>query len=85
MLEGKYDVAVLIYKPMKSILVDAWYNLLLKMGMNHDLEKKLLDLLFPNHKIILTMQPTMMYSYGMSICLMSFSLEHNPNKTDKAY
>ena len=70
---------------MKSILVDAWNTFVTENGMNHDL-KKLLDS-FPNHKIILTnANQQECITYGIvNMPYEVFSLEHNPNKTDKAY
>tara|TARA_R110002049_G_scaffold77202_2_gene197751 strand:- start:54 stop:434 length:381 start_codon:yes stop_codon:yes gene_type:complete len=70
---------------MKSILVDAWNTFVTKNGIDQDL-KKLLDS-FPNPKIILTNADQQeRITYGIvNMPYQVFSLEHNPNKTDKAY
>ena len=70
---------------MKSILVDAWNTFVTKNGIDQDL-KKLLDS-FPNPKIILTNADQQeRITYGIvNMPYEVFSLEHNPNKTDKAY
>ena len=70
---------------MKTILVDAWNTFVTENGIDHDL-KKLLDA-FPNPKIILTnANKQECITYGIvNMPYEVFSLEHNPNKTDKAY
>ena len=70
---------------MKSILVDAWNTFVTENGIDQDL-KKLLDT-FPNPKFILTnANPQECIRYGIvNMPYEVFSLEHNPNKTDKAY
>ncbi|MCK0147569.1 hypothetical protein MWU78_18080 [Arenibacter sp. F26102] len=70
---------------MKSILVDAWNTFVTENGMDRDL-KKILDS-FPNPKIILTNADQQeRNTYGIvNMPYEVFSLEHNPNKTDKAY
>ena len=70
---------------MKTILVDAWNTFVTEKGMDIDL-KKLLDS-YPNPKIILTnANKQECITYGIiNMPYQVFSLEHNPNKTDKAY
>jgi FMN phosphatase YigB (HAD superfamily) len=70
---------------MKTILVDAWNTFVTANGIDQDL-KKLLDT-FPNRKIILTnANKQECITYGIvNMPYEVFSLEHNPNKTDKAY
>ena len=70
---------------MKTILVDAWNTFVTANGIDLDL-KKLLDT-FPNRKIILTnAKKQECITYGIvNMPYEVFSLEHNPNKTDKAY
>ncbi|MBU2904392.1 MULTISPECIES: hypothetical protein [Arenibacter] len=70
---------------MKTILVDAWNTFVTEKGTDYDL-KKLLDT-FPNPKIILTNASKQeCITYGIvNMPYEVFSLEHNPNKTNKAY
>jgi HAD superfamily hydrolase (TIGR01509 family) len=70
---------------MKTILVDAWNTFVTEKGMDYDL-KKLLDS-YPNPKIILTnANKQECITYGIvNMPYEVFSLEHKPNKTDKAY
>ncbi|MDL5512739.1 hypothetical protein QSE00_13000 [Arenibacter sp. M-2] len=70
---------------MKTILVDAWNTFVTEKGMDYDL-KKLLDT-YPNPKIILTNASKQeCISFGIvNMPYQVFSLDHNPNKTDKAY
>ncbi|SHF33469.1 hypothetical protein SAMN03080594_103384 [Arenibacter palladensis] len=70
---------------MKTILVDAWNTFVTEKGMDMDL-LELLDS-YPNPKIILTnanKQECITYRI-INMPYQVFSLEHNPNKTDKAY
>ena len=70
---------------MKTILVDAWNTFVTEKGLDLDL-KEILDS-YPNPKIILTnANKQECITYGIiNMPYQVFSLEHNPNKTDKAY
>lgn len=70
---------------MKTILVDAWNTFVTENGIDDDL-KKLLDT-YPNPKIILTNASKQeCITFGITnMPYEVFSLEHNPNKTHKAY
>ncbi|MCK0158738.1 hypothetical protein MWU65_16215 [Cellulophaga sp. F20128] len=70
---------------MKTILVDAWNTFVTEEGIDAALEK-ILDS-YPNPKIILTnATQEECITYGiLNMPYEVFSLEHRPNKTDKAY
>jgi len=70
---------------MKTILVDAWNTLVTQDGIDTEMQK-LLDA-YDHTKIILTnANKQECTEYGIiNMPYEVFSLEHHPNKTDKAY